>query len=45
MEINTVLRETCDRVWNDPIILHNMAVLRAAALKMLGESFMAVRDE
>jgi len=40
-----VLRETCDRVLNDPTITRNTAVLRAAALQTLGDAFMAVRNE
>jgi hypothetical protein len=40
-----VLRETCDRVLNDPAISRNTAVLRAAALQILGDVFAAVRNE
>ena len=45
LEIDSVLRETCDRVLNDPAISPNTAVLRAAALQILGDVFMAVRNE
>jgi len=45
LEIDSVLRETCDRVLNDPVISRNTAVLRAAALQTLGDAFMAVRNE
>jgi len=45
LEIDSVLRETCDRVLNDPTISRNTAVLRAAALQTLGDAFMAVRNE
>jgi len=45
LEIDSVLRETCDRVLNDPAISSNTAVLRAAALQILGESFAAVQNE
>jgi hypothetical protein len=45
LEIDSVLRETCDRVLNDPAISRNTAVLRAAALQILGDVFMAVRNE
>jgi hypothetical protein len=40
-----VLRETCDRVLNDPAISPKTAVLRAAALQILGDVFAAVRNE
>jgi hypothetical protein len=40
-----VLRETCDRVLNEPNISRNTAILRAAALQTLGDAFMAVRNE
>lgn len=40
-----MLRETCDRVLNDPAISRNTAVLRAAALQILGDVFAAVRNE
>ncbi|KAI0284178.1 DnaJ-domain-containing protein [Russula brevipes] len=45
LEIDSVLRETCDRVLNDPTISRNTAVLRAAALQILGDAFAAVRNE
>jgi hypothetical protein len=45
LEIDSILRETCDRVLNDPAISRNTAVLRAAALQILGDTFMAVRNE
>lgn len=40
-----MLRETCDRVLNDPTISSNTAILRAAALQILGNAFTAVRNE
>lgn len=40
-----MLRETCDRVLNDPAISRNTAVLRAAALQILGDVFAAVRND
>ncbi len=40
-----MLRETCDRVLNDPAISRNTAVLRAAALQILGDVFSAVQSE
>ncbi|KAF8476315.1 DnaJ-domain-containing protein [Russula ochroleuca] len=45
LEIDSVLRETCDRVLNDPAISRNTAVLRAAALQILGDVFAAVQKE
>ncbi|KAH9974932.1 DnaJ-domain-containing protein [Lactifluus volemus] len=45
LEIDSVLRETCDRVLNDSTITREKAVLRAAALQILGNAFMAVRNE
>lgn len=40
-----MLRETCDRVLNDTTIPRDTAVLRAAALQILGDVFSAVRNE
>ena len=40
-----MLRETCDRVLNDTTIPRDTAVLRAAALQILGDVFSAVRSE
>ncbi|KAI0276240.1 DnaJ-domain-containing protein [Russula aff. rugulosa BPL654] len=45
LEIDSVLRETCDRVLNDSTIPRDTAVLRAAALQILGDVFSAVRNE
>ncbi|KAI0262035.1 X-domain of DnaJ-containing-domain-containing protein [Gloeopeniophorella convolvens] len=45
LEIDSVLRETCDRVLNDPSISREKAALRAVALQILGNSFAAVRNE
>ncbi|KAI0247329.1 DnaJ-domain-containing protein [Lactifluus subvellereus] len=45
LEIDSVLRETCDRVLNDPTISRDKAVLRAAALQILGNAFTAVQNE
>jgi hypothetical protein len=39
------LRETCDRILDDPNVTREKAQLRAVALQMLGEAFMAVRKE
>ena len=40
-----MLRETCDRVLNDPTITRDKAVLRADALQILGNAFIAVQNE
>lgn len=40
-----MLRETCDRVLEDPNITREKSQLRAVALQMLGEAFMSVRKE
>ncbi|KAG8799674.1 hypothetical protein FRC17_007063 [Serendipita sp. 399] len=47
LEIESVLRETCDRVLNptDPPISHSKAVLHATALEVLGEAFMNVKKD
>lgn len=40
-----MLRETCDRVLEDPAVPRSKAQLRAIALQILGEAYMAVRKE
>ncbi|RDB22331.1 DnaJ-like protein 1 [Hypsizygus marmoreus] len=45
LEIESVLRETCDRVLEDPSISREKAELRAVALQILGESFLAVKKD
>ncbi|KAI9435170.1 DnaJ-domain-containing protein [Lactarius indigo] len=45
LEIDSVIRETCDRVLNDPSIPRDKAILRAVALQILGNAFAAVRNE
>ncbi|KAF9270539.1 DnaJ-domain-containing protein [Marasmius fiardii PR-910] len=42
LEIESVLRETCDRVLEDPGLTRNKAQLRATALQILGEAYMSV---
>ncbi|ESK98220.1 chaperone regulator [Moniliophthora roreri MCA 2997] len=42
LEIESVLRETCDRVLEDPSISRDKALFRATALQMLGEAYMSV---
>jgi len=45
LEIESVLRETCDKVLDDPSITPAKANLRAVALQILGEAYMSVRKE
>ncbi|KAF9221112.1 DnaJ-domain-containing protein [Gyrodon lividus] len=45
LEIESVLRETCDRVLEDPSISRTKATLRAVALQILGESYVAVKKD
>ena len=40
-----MLRETCDRVLEDPSIPRQKAQLRAVALQILGEAYMGVRKD
>ncbi|KAF9003985.1 X-domain of DnaJ-containing-domain-containing protein [Cyathus striatus] len=43
LEVESVLRETCDRVLGDPNISREKAQLRAVALQMMGEAYMNVK--
>ncbi|CCM01858.1 uncharacterized protein FIBRA_03929 [Fibroporia radiculosa] len=45
LEIESVLRETCDRVLEDPSLSRNKAQLRALALQILGEAYMTVKKD
>ncbi|KAG6860464.1 hypothetical protein C0995_010818 [Termitomyces sp. Mi166 len=45
LEIESVLRETCDKVLEDPNISREKAQLRAVALQILGEAFMGARKD
>jgi len=45
LEIESVLRETCDKVLEDPSIVPAKANLRAVALQILGEAYTSVRKE
>jgi len=45
LEIESVLRETCDRVLEGGEITREKAQLRAVALQILGEAYMAVKKE
>ncbi len=39
------MRETCDRVLEDPSIQRQNAQLRAVAMQILGEAYMSVRKD
>lgn len=46
LEIESILRETCDRVLNpEPPLPRQKLILRATALEMLGEAFSSVRSD
>ncbi|KAJ7640177.1 DnaJ-domain-containing protein [Mycena rosella] len=45
LEIESVLRETCERVLEDPDITREKANLRAVALQMLGEAYAGVTKD
>jgi len=45
LEVESILRETCERVLEDPTITREKAQLRAVALQMLGEAFMNVKKD
>ncbi|EIM80660.1 DnaJ-domain-containing protein [Stereum hirsutum FP-91666 SS1] len=45
LEVESVLRETCDRVLGDPNITREKAQLRAIALQILGQAYMTVQKE
>ena len=45
LEIESVLRETCDRVLEDPAVPRVKATLRAVAMQILGEAYMGVKKD
>ncbi|KAF7291476.1 J domain-containing protein [Mycena kentingensis (nom. inval.)] len=45
LEIESVLRETCDRLLEDPNVSREKSTLRAIALQILGEAFSAVSKD
>lgn len=45
LEIESVLRETCDRVLEDPAVPRQKSQLRAVALQILGEAYMSVKKD
>lgn len=45
LEVESVLRETCDRVLEDPSLSRPKAQLRAVALQILGDAYMAVQKD
>jgi len=45
LEIDSVLRETCDRILSDSSLPQSKLMARAMALGMLGDAFLAVRKD
>ncbi|KIJ08176.1 hypothetical protein PAXINDRAFT_18665 [Paxillus involutus ATCC 200175] len=45
LEVESVLCETCDHMLEDPLVSHNKATLRAVALQILGESYVAIKKD
>ncbi|KAG8748753.1 hypothetical protein FRC12_013802 [Ceratobasidium sp. 428] len=45
LEIESVLRETCDRVLSDPNLQSSTLHLRAEALQILGEAYLSVKKD
>ncbi|KAF9476304.1 DnaJ-domain-containing protein [Pholiota conissans] len=45
LEVESILRETCERLLSDPTISREKAELRAVALQMLGEAYMSVKKD
>lgn len=45
LEVESILRETCERVLTDPTISREKAQLRAVALQMLGDAYMGVKKD
>lgn len=45
LEVESILRETCERVLTDPTVSREKSQLRAVALQMLGEAYMSVKKD
>ncbi|KAJ3512552.1 hypothetical protein NLJ89_g3454 [Agrocybe chaxingu] len=45
LEVESILREVCERVLEDPNIPREKSILRAVALQMLGEAYMNVKKD
>ncbi|CAL1702788.1 unnamed protein product [Somion occarium] len=45
LEVESVLRETCDRVLEDPSIPRSKAHLRAVAMQILGDAYLSVKKD
>ncbi|KAF8885556.1 X-domain of DnaJ-containing-domain-containing protein [Gymnopilus junonius] len=45
LEIESILREVCERILSDPSLTRDKAQLRAVALQMLGEAYMGVKKD
>jgi len=45
LEVESVLRETCDRILEDTTVPRSKATLRAVALQILGEAYVTVKKD
>ncbi|TFK64456.1 DnaJ-domain-containing protein [Pluteus cervinus] len=45
LEVESILREVCDRILEDPTLPQNKAQLRAVALQILGDAYAAVKKD
>jgi hypothetical protein len=45
LEVESVIRETCDRLLGDPKVSKEKLRLRAVALELMGEAYMSVKKE
>jgi len=45
LEVESILREVCDRILEDPIVPREKAELRAVALQILGEVYSGVKKD
>src|SRR6266511_1279092 len=45
LEVESILRDVCDRILDDPALPREKAQLRAVALQILGEAYMSVKKE
>ncbi|BEJ15054.1 hypothetical protein CspHIS471_0408210 [Cutaneotrichosporon sp. HIS471] len=43
MEVESVIRETCDKVLSDPTVSREKRELRAAAMGLMGDAFISIR--
>ena len=45
LEIESILREVCDRIFGEPNVSKGKLELRAVALQILGEAYMGVKKD